>query len=155
MESAAVTVRIAATVSRGDLMERTALTERDVARQGTTPVISSVTSADLTEKVALTTTRDAHSEKVAHAEKDARSERTALTERVVLMERVVLTEKTVVRQAKEDRHADLVRIHVRDSNPAVRAAHLATERGRKLQARDRRDPARAVSTRIPTKESRE
>lgn len=149
MESAAVTVRIAATVSRGDLMERTALTERDVARQGTTPVISSVTSADLTEKVALTTTRDAHSEKVAHAEKDARSERTALTERVVL------TEKTVVRQAKEDRHADLVRIHVRDSNPAVRAAHLATERGRKLQARDRRDPARAVSTRIPTKESRE
>ncbi len=142
MESAAVTVRIAATVSRGDLMERTALTERDVARQGTTPVISSVTSADLTEKVA-------HSEKVAHAEKDARSERTALTERVVL------TEKTVVRQAKEDRHADLVRIHVRDSNPAVRAAHLATERGRKLQARDRRDPARAVSTRIPTKESRE
>ena len=96
MESAAVTVRIAATVSRGDLMERTALTER-----------------------------------------------------------VVLTEKTVVRQAKEDRHADLVRIHVRDSNPAVRAAHLATERGRKLQARDRRDPARAVSTRIPTKESRE
>lgn len=125
MESAAVTVRIAATVSRGDLMERTALTERDVARQGTTPVISSVTSADLTEKVALTTTRDAHSE------------------------------KTVVRQAKEDRHADLVRIHVRDSNPAVRAAHLATERGRKLQARDRRDPARAVSTRIPTKESRE
>ena len=154
MESAAVTVRIAATVSRGDLMERTALTERDVARQGTTPVISSVTSADLTEKVALTE-RDAHSEKVAHAEKDARSERTALTERVVLMERVVLTEKTVVRQAKEDRHADLVRIHVRDSNPAVRAAHLATERGRKLQARDRRDPARAVSTRIPTKESRE
>ncbi len=149
MENAAVTVRIAATVSRGDLMERTALTERDVARQGTTPVISSVTSADLTEKVALTTTRDAHSEKVAHAEKDARSERTALTERVVL------TEKTVVRQAKEDRHADLVRIHVRDSNPAVRAAHLATERGRKLQARDRRDPARAVSTRIPTKESRE
>lgn len=149
MESAAVTVRIAATVSRGDLMERTALTERDVARQGTTPVISSVTSADLTEKVALTTTRDAHSEKVAHAEKDARSERTALTERVVL------TEKTVVRQAKEDRHADLVRIHVRDSNPAVRAAHLATERGRKLQARDRRDPARAASTRIPTKESRE
>lgn len=149
MESAAVTVRIAATVSRGDLMERTALTERDVARQGTTPVISSVTSADLTEKVALTTTRDAHSEKVAHAEKDARSERTALTERVVL------TEKTVVRQAKEDRHADLVRIHVRDSNPAVRAAHLATERGRKLQARDRRDPARAVSTRTPTKESRE
>lgn len=149
MESAAVTVRIAATVSRGDLMGRTALTERDVARQGTTPVISSVTSADLTEKVALTTTRDAHSEKVAHAEKDARSERTALTERVVL------TEKTVVRQAKEDRHADLVRIHVRDSNPAVRAAHLATERGRKLQARDRRDPARAVSTRIPTKESRE
>lgn len=149
MESAAVTVRIAATVSRGDLMERTALTERDVARQGTTPVISSVTSADLTEKVALTTTRDAHSEKVVHAEKDARSERTALTERVVL------TEKTVVRQAKEDRHADLVRIHVRDSNPAVRAAHLATERGRKLQARDRRDPARAVSTRIPTKESRE
>ena len=149
MESAAVTVRIAATVSRGDLMERTALTERDVARQGTTPVISSVTNADLTEKVALTTTRDAHSEKVAHAEKDARSERTAL------MERVVLTEKTVVRQAKEDRHADLVRIHVRDSNPAVRAAHLATARGRKLQARDRRDPARAVSTRIPTKESRE
>ena len=149
MESAAVTVRIAATVSRGDLMERTALTERDVARQGTTPVISSVTSADLTEKVALTTTRDAHSEKDAHAEKDARSERTALTERVVL------TAKTVVRQAKEDRHADLVRIHVRDSNPAVRAAHLATERGRKLQARDRRDPARAVSTRIPTKESRE
>lgn len=149
MESAAVTVRIAATVSRGDLMERTALTERDVARQGTTPVISSVTSADLTEKVALTTMRDAHSEKVAHAEKDARSERTALTERVVL------TEKTVVRQAKEDRHADLVRIHVRDSNPAVRAAHLATERGRKLQARDRRDPARAVSTRTPTKESRE
>lgn len=149
MESAAVTVRIAATVIRGDLMERTALTERDVARQGTTPVISSVTSADLTEKVALTTTRDAHSEKVAHAEKDARSERTALTERVVL------TEKTVVRQAKEDRHADLVRIHVRDSNPAVRAAHLATERGRKLQARDRRDPARAVSTRTPTKESRE
>lgn len=149
MESAAVTVRIAATVSRGDLMERTALTERDVARQGTTPVISSVTSADLTEKVALTTTRDAHSERVAHAEKDARSERTALTERVVL------TEKTVVRQAKEDRHADLVRIHVRDSNPAVRAAHLATERGRKLQARDRRDPARAASTRIPTKESRE
>lgn len=143
MESAAVTVRIAATVSRGDLMGRTALTERDVARQGTTPVISSVTSADLTEKVALTTTRDAHSEKVAHAEKDA------------LTERVVLTEKTVVRQAKEDRHADLVRIHVRDSNPAVRAAHLATERGRKLQARDRRDPARAVSTRIPTKESRE
>lgn len=66
-----------------------------------------------------------------------------------------LTEKTVVRQAKEDRHADLVRIHVRDSNPAVRAAHWATERGRKLQARDRRDPARAVSTRIPTKESRE
>lgn len=149
MESAAVTVRIAATVSRGDLMGRTALTERDVARQGTTPVISSVTSADLTEKVALTTTRDAHSEKVAHAEKDARSERTALTERVVL------TEKTVVRQAKEDRHADLVRIHVRDSNPAVRAAHLATERGRKLQARGRRDPARAVSTRTPTKESRE
>lgn len=149
MESAAATVRIAATVSRGDLMGRTALTEKDVARQGTTPVISSVTSADLTEKVALTTTRDAHSEKVAHAEKDARSERTALTERVVL------TEKTVVRQAKEDRHADLVRIHVRDSNPAVRAAHLATERGRKLQARDRRDPARAVSTRIPTKESRE
>lgn len=149
MESAAATVRIAATVSRGDLMGRTALTERDVARQGTTPVISSVTSADLTEKVALTTTRVAHSEKVAHAEKDARSERTALTERVVL------TEKTVVRQAKEDRHADLVRIHVRDSNPAVRAAHLATERGRKLQARDRRDPARAVSTRIPTKESRE
>lgn len=149
MESAAATVRIAATVSRGDLMGRTALTERDVARQGTTPVISSVTSADLTEKVALTTTRDAHSEKVAHAEKDARSERTALTERVVL------TEKTVVRQAKEERHADLVRIHVRDSNPAVRAAHLATERGRKLQARDRRDPARAASTRIPTKESRE
>lgn len=149
MESAAATVRIAATVSRGDLMGRTALTERDVARQGTTPVISSVTSADLTEKVALTTTRDAHSEKVAHAEKDARSERTAL------MERVVLTEKTVVRQAKEDRLADLVRIHVRDSNPAVRAAHLATERGRKLQARDRRDPARAVSTRTPTKESRE
>lgn len=149
MESAAATVRIAATVSRGDLMGRTALTEKDVARQGTTPVISSVTSADLTEKVALTTTRDAHSEKDAHAEKDARSERTALTERVVL------TEKTVVRQAKEDRHADLVRIHVRDSNPAVRAAHLATERGRKLQARDRRDPARAVSTRIPTKESRE
>lgn len=143
MESAAVTVRIAATVSRGDLMERTALTERVVARQGTTPVISSVTSADLTEKVALTTTRDAHSEKVVHAEKDARSEITALTE------------KTVVRQAKEDRHADLVRIHVRDSNPAVRAAHLATERGRKLQARDRRDLARAVSTRIPTKESRE
>lgn len=143
MESAAVTVRIAATVSRGDLMGRTALTERDVARQGTTPVISSVTSADLTEKVALTTTRDAHSEKVAHAEKDA------------LTERVVLTEKTVVRQAKEDRHADLVRIHVRDSNPAVRAAHLATERGRKLQARDRRDLARAVSTRNPTKESRE
>lgn len=137
MESAAVTVRIAATVSRGDLMERTALTERDVARQGTTPVISSVTSADLTEKVALTTTRD------------ARSERTALTERVVL------TEKTVVRQAKEDRHADLVRIHVRDSNPAVRAAHLATARGKELQARDRRDPARAASTRIPTKESRE
>ena len=66
-----------------------------------------------------------------------------------------LTEKTVVRQAKEDRHADPVRIHVRDSNPAVRAAHLATERGRKLQARGRRDPARAVSTRIPTKESRE
>lgn len=149
MESAAVTVRIAATVSRGDLMERTALTERDVARQGTTPVISSVTSADLTEKAALTTTRVAHSEKDAHAEKDARSERTALTERVVL------TEKTVVRQAKEDRHADLVRIHVRDSNPAVRAAHLATDRGRKLQARDRRDPARAVSIRIPTKESRE
>lgn len=148
MESAAVTVRIAATVSRGDLMGRTALTERVVARQGTTPVISSVTSADLTEKVALTT-RDAHSEKVARAEKDARSERTALTERVVL------TEKTVVRQAKEDRHADLVRIHVRDSNPAVRAAHLATERGRKLQARDRRGLARAVSTRIPTKESRE
>lgn len=136
MESAAVTVRIAATVSRGDLMERTALTERVVARQGTTPVISSVTSADLTEKV-------------AHAEKDARSERTAL------MERVVLTEKTVVRQAKEDRHADLVRIHVRDSNPAVRAAHLATARGKELQARDRRDPARAASTRIPTKESRE
>lgn len=149
MESAAATVRIAATVSRGDLMGRTALTEKDVARQGTTPVISSVTSADLTEKVALTTTKVAHSEKDAHAEKDARSERTALTERVVL------TEKTVVRQAKEDRHADLVRIHVRDSNPAVRAAHLATERGRKLQARDRRDPARAVSTRIPTKESRE
>lgn len=149
MESAAVTVRIAATVSRGDLMERTALTERDVARQGTTPVISSVTSADLTEKVALTTTRDAHSEKVAHAEKDARSERTALTERVIL------TEKTVVRQAKEDRHADLVRIHVRDSNPAVRTAHLATARGKELQARDRRDPARAASTRIPTKESRE
>lgn len=149
MESAAVTVRIAATVSRGDLMERTALTEKDVARQGTTPVISSVTSADLTEKVALTTTKDAHSEKDAHAEKDARSERIALTERVVL------TEKTVVRQAKEDRHADLVRIHVRDSNPAVRAAHSATERGRKLQARDQRDPARAVSTRIPTKESRE
>lgn len=148
MESAAATVRIAATVSRGDLMGRTALTEKDVARQVTTPVISSVTSADLTEKVALTT-RDAHSEKVAHAEKDARSERTAL------MERVVLTEKTVVRQAKEDRHADLVRIHVRDSNPAVRAAHLATARGRKLQARDRRDPARAASTRIPTKESRE
>lgn len=130
-------------------MERTALTERDVARQGTTPVISSVTSADLTEKVALTTTKVAHSEKVAHAEKDARSEKTVLTERIAL------TEKTVVRQAKEDRHADLVRIHVRDSNPAVRAAHLATERGRKLQARDRRDPARAVSTRIPTKESRE
>lgn len=148
MESAAATVRIAATVSRGDLMGRTALTEKVVARQATTPVISSVTSADLTEKVALTT-RDAHSEKVAHAEKDARSERTAL------MERVVLTEKTVVRQAKEDRHADLVRIHVRDSNPAVRAAHLATARGRKLQARDRRDPARAASTRIPTKESRE
>lgn len=148
MESAAATVRIAATVSRGDLMGRTALTEKDVARQVTTPVISSVTSADLTEKVALTT-RGAHSEKVAHAEKDARSERTAL------MERVVLTEKTVVRQAKEDSHADLVRIHVRDSNPAVRAAHLATERGRKLQARDRRDLARAVSTRIPTKESRE
>lgn len=148
MESAAATVRIAATVSRGDLMGRTALTEKDVARQVTTPVISSVTSADLTEKVALTT-RDAHSEKVAHAEKDARSERTAL------MERVVLTEKTVVRQAKEDRHADLVRIHVRDSNPAVRAAHLATARGRKLQARGRRDPARAASTRIPTKESRE
>lgn len=148
MESAAATVRIAATVSRGDLMGRTALTEKDVARQVTTPVISSVTSADLTEKVALTT-RDAHSEKVAHAEKDARSERTAL------MERVVLTEKTVVRQEKEDRHADLVRIHVRDSNPAVRAAHLATARGRKLQARDRRDPARAASTRIPTKESRE
>lgn len=148
MESAAATVRIAATVSRGDLMGRTALTEKDVARQVTTPVISSVTSADLTEKVALTT-RDAHSEKVAHAEKDARSERTAL------MERVVLTEKTVVRQAKEDRHADLVRIHVRDSNPAVRAAHLAMARGRKLQARDRRDPARAASTRIPTKESRE
>lgn len=149
MESAAATVRIAVTVSRGDLMGRTALTERVVARQATTPVISSVTSADLTEKVALITTRDAHSEKVVHAEKDARSERTALTERVVL------TEKTVVRQAKEDRHADLVRIHVRDSNPAVRAAHLATERGRKLQARDRRDPARAVSTRIHTKESRE
>lgn len=148
MESAAATVRIAATVSRGDLMGRTALTEKDVARQVTTPVISSVTSADLTEKVALTT-RDAHSEKVAHAEKDARSERTAL------MERVVLTEKTVVRQAKEDRHADLVRIHVRDSNPAVRAAHLATARGRESQARDRRDPARAASTRIPTKESRE
>lgn len=148
MESAAATVRIAATVSRGDLMGRTALTEKDVARQVTTPVISSVTSADLTEKVALTT-RDAHSEKVVHAEKDARSERTAL------MERVVLTEKTVVRQAKEDRHADLVRIHVRDSNPAVRAAHLATARGRKLQARGRRDPARAASTRIPTKESRE
>lgn len=148
MESAAATVRIAATVSRGDLMGRTALTEKDVARQVTTPVISSVTSADLTEKVALTT-RDAHSEKVAHAEKDARSERTAL------MERVVLTEKTVVKQAKEDRHADLVRIHVRDSNQAVRAAHLATARGRKLQARDRRDPARAASTRIPTKESRE
>lgn len=148
MESAAATVRIAATVSRGDLMGRTALTEKDVARQVTTPVISSVTSADLTEKVALTT-RDAHSEKVAHAEKDARSERTAL------MERVVLTEKTVVRQAKEDRHADLVRIHVRDSNPAVRAAHLATARGRELQARDRRDQARAASTRIPTKESRE
>lgn len=148
MESAAATVRIAAMVSRGDLMGRTALTEKDVARQVTTPVISSVTSADLTEKVVLTT-RDAHSEKVAHAEKDARSERTAL------MERVVLTEKTVVRQAKEDRHADLVRIHVRDSNPAVRAAHLATARGRKLQARDRRDPARAASTRIPTKESRE
>lgn len=142
MESAAATVRIAATVSRGDLMGRTALTEKDVARQATTPVISSVTSADLTEKVALTT-RDAHSEK------DARSERTAL------MERVVLTEKTVVRQAKEDRHADLVRIHVRDSNPAVRAAHLATARGKELQARDRRDPARAASTRIPTKESRE
>lgn len=148
MESAAATVRIAATVSRGDLMGRTALTEKDVARQVTTPVISSVTSADLTEKVALTT-RDAHSEKVAHAEKDARSERTAL------MERVVLTEKTVVRQAKEDRHADLVRIHVRDSNPAVRAAHLATARGKEPQARDRRDPARAASTRIPTKESRE
>lgn len=148
MESAAATVRIAATVSRGDLMGRTALTEKDVARQATTPVISSVTSADLTEKVALTM-RDAHSEKVAHAEKDARSERTAL------MERVVLTEKTAVRQAKEDRHADLVRIHVRDSNPAVRAAHLAMARGRKLQARDRRDPARAASTRIPTKESRE
>lgn len=148
MESAAATVRIAATVSRGDLMGRTALTEKDVARQVTTPVISSVTSADLTEKVALTT-RDAHSEKVAHAEKDARSERTAL------MERVVLTEKTVVRQAKEDRHADLVRIHVRDSNPAVRAALLATARGRELQARGRRDPARAASTRIPTKESRE
>lgn len=148
MESAAATVRIAATVSRGDLMGRTALTEKDVARQVTTPVISSVTSADLTEKVAPTT-RDAHSEKVAHAEKDARSERTAL------MERVVLTEKTVVRQAKEDRHADLVRIHVRDSNPAVRAAHLAMARGRELQARDRRDPARAASTKIPTKESRE
>lgn len=148
MESAAATVRIAATVSRGDLMGRTALTEKDVARQVTTPVISSVTSADLTEKVALTT-RDAHSEKVAHAEKDARSERTAL------MERVVLTEKTVVRQAKEDRHADLVRIHVRDSNPAVRAAHLATARGKEPQARDRKDPARAASTRIPTKESRE
>lgn len=148
MESAAATVRIAATVSRGDLMGRTALTEKDVARQVTTPVISSVTSADLTEKVALTT-RDAHSEKVAHAEKDARSERTAL------MERVVLTEKTVVRQAKEDRHADLVRIHVRDSNPGVRAAHLATARGKEPQARDRRDPARAASTRIPTKESRE
>lgn len=148
MESAAATVRIAATVSRGDLMGRTALTEKDVARQVTTPVISSVTSADLTEKVALTT-RDAHSEKVAHAEKDARSERTAL------MERVVLTEKTVVRQAKEDRHADLVRIHVRDSNPAVRAAHLATARGKEPQARDRRDLARAASTRIPTKESRE
>lgn len=142
MESAAATVRIAATVSRGDLMGRTALTEKDVVRQATTPVISSVTSADLTEKVALTT-RDAHSEKVAHAEKDA------------LMERVVLTEKTVVRQAKEDRHADLVRIHVRDSNPAVRAAHLATARGKELQARGRRDPARAASTRIPTKESRE
>lgn len=112
MESAAATVRIAATVSRGDLMGRTALTEKDVARQVTTPVISSVTSADLTEK-------------------------------------------TVVRQAKEDRHADLVRIHVRDSNPAVRAAHLATARGKELQARDRRDPARAASTRIPTKESRE
>lgn len=136
MESAAVTVRIVATVSRGDLMERTALTEKAVVRQGTTPVISSVTSADFTEKV-------------AHAEKDARSERTALTERVVL------TERTVVRQAKEGRHADLVRIHVRDSNPVVRAAHLATARGRKLQARDRRDPARIVSTRIPTKESRE
>lgn len=148
MESAAATVRIAATVSRGDLMGRTALTEKDVARQVTTPVISSVTSADLTEKVALTT-RDAHSEKVAREEKDARSERTAL------MERVVLTEKTVVRQAKEDRHADLVRIHVRDSNPAVRAAHLATARGKEPQARDRRDPARAASTRIPTKESRE
>lgn len=148
MESAAATVRIAATVSRGDLMGRTALTEKDVARQATTPVISSVTSADLTEKVALTT-RDAHSEKVAHAEKDARSERTAL------MEMVVLTEKTVVRQAKEDRHADLVRIHVRDSNPAVRAAHLATARGKELQARDRRDPARAASIRSPTKESRE
>lgn len=155
MESAAVTVRIAATVSRGDLMERTALTEKDVARQGTTPVISSVTSADLTEKVALTTTRDAHSEKVAHSEKDAHAEKDARSERTALTERVVLTEKTVVRQAKEDRHADLVRIHVRDSNPAVRAAHLATERGRKLQARDRRDPARAVSTRNPTKESRE
>lgn len=148
MESAAATVRIAATVSRGDLMGRTALTEKDVVRQATTPVISSVTSADLTEKVALTT-RDAHSEKVAHAEKDARSERTAL------MERVVLTEKTVVRQEKEDRHADLVRIHVRDSNPAVRAAHLVTARGKELQARGRRDPARAASTRIPTKESRE
>lgn len=148
MESAAATVRIAATVSRGDLMGRTALTEKDVVRQATTPVISSVTSADLTEKAALTT-RDAHSEKVAHAEKDARSERTAL------MERVVLTEKTVVRQAKEDRHADLVRIHVRDSNPAVRAAHLAMARGRESLARDRRDPARAASTRIPTKESRE
>lgn len=148
MESAAATVRIAATVSRGDLMGRTALTEKGIARQATTPVISSVTSADLTEKVALTT-RDAHSEKVAHAEKDARSERTAL------MERVVLTEKTVVRQAKEDRHADLVRIHVRDSNPAVRAAHLATARGKEPQARDRKDPAKAVSIRIPMKESRE
>lgn len=90
MESAAATVRIAATVSRGDLMGRTALTEKDV-----------------------------------------------------------------VRQAKEDRHADLVRIHVRDSNPAVRAAHLAMARGRESLARDRRDPARAASTRIPTKESRE